>query len=162
MPPWCRFVRPLIYGPRLPHLFSCCLCMQHGGEPFFGASFAPPAMPSVVSFRAALYLRPTSLSSLLVLLMQHGGEPLILRRFLCAPCDAPRGDLTCRPLSIYVAHARPSPLFSCCLCSTEVSPSSVLPLRPLRCPPWCPFVPPSISTAHVPLLSSRAAHAARS
>ena len=43
------------------------LLMQYGGEPFFGASFAPPAMPSVVSFRAALYLRLTSLSSLLVL-----------------------------------------------------------------------------------------------
>jgi hypothetical protein len=43
------------------------LLVQHGGEPFFGASFAPPAMPSVVSFRAALYLRPTSLSSLLML-----------------------------------------------------------------------------------------------
>ena len=53
------------------------LLMQHEGEPFFGASFAPPAMPPVVTFRAALYLRPTSLSSLLVLLMQHGGEIII-------------------------------------------------------------------------------------
>jgi hypothetical protein len=56
--------------------------MQHGGEPFFGAPFAPSAMLSVVSFRAALYL--------------YG--------------------------------PRPSPLLSCCPCSTEVSPTSTLPL----------------------------------
>ncbi len=51
--------------------------MQHGGEPFFGAFFAPPAIPSVVTFRAALALSTAhiSLSSLLVLLMQYGGEP---------------------------------------------------------------------------------------
>ncbi len=32
------------------------LLMQHGGELFFGAFFAPPAIPSVVTFRAALAL----------------------------------------------------------------------------------------------------------
>ncbi len=77
------------------------LLMQHGGEPFFGASFAPPAMPPVVTFRAALYLvRPTSLSSLLVLLMQHGGEPFFGASF--APPVMPHsvhGFLSCRPLS---------------------------------------------------------------
>jgi hypothetical protein len=65
MPPWCRFVRPLIYGPRLPPSSLLVLLMQHGGEPFFGASFAPPAIPSVVTFRAALALIYTAHVSLL-------------------------------------------------------------------------------------------------
>ena len=80
------------------------LLMQHGGEPFFGASFAPPAMPPVVTFRAALYLvRPTSLSSLLVLLMQYGGEPFFGASF--APPAMPP------VVSFRVNGPRPSPLF---------------------------------------------------
>ncbi len=73
MPSVVTFRAALYLQPTSPSSLLVLL-MQHGGEPFFGASFAPPAIPSVVTFRAALYLRPTSLSSLLVLLMQYGGS----------------------------------------------------------------------------------------
>ena len=64
-------------------------------------------MPSVVSFRAALYLRPTSLSSLLVLLMQHGGEPFFGASF--APPVMPSVVSFRAALLIYTQKT-----FSCC------------------------------------------------
>ena len=128
--------------------------MQHGGEPFFGAFFAPPVMPSVVTFRAALALSTAHvpLLSSRAAYAVYGGEPFFGASF--APPAMPsvvsfRAALYLRPTSlssllVLLMQHGSEPFFGASFAPSVVSFRSCRPL----------------STAHVSLLSSCAAYAA--